>query len=124
MGINIDIHTDIFSVFKTDDWKSRNIITIPENVVLPDDDHIVINVHHQPSEGNCITGQLFIEIKTVSGVGPRPARLIADTLDSYLEQKSFSHTQFFRSSFSGKGVYASEPAKYLSVYTIPFKHYR
>ena len=120
---------DIYSVFDSTAWKANNVVTYPADYVPPDNSTEFIRLSIIPSgeslNSNSISGVVMIDIYIKAGYGSNRIWEIADLLDSFLVEKSFSLstsvTQFFNSSV-GEG---DDPDKTLNrkIYTIPFKHF-
>ena len=132
MGKYSALQNDIFSVFNSPAWKAENVKTFPA-------DFIAINAGNEYLRVNVIAGTiginrrsvsgiLIIDIFTPAGLGPKRANLIADKLDSYLENKSVSlsadaTTQFGTSVLTPLGTDRDNPSLSRSSYEIPFNFF-
>jgi len=132
MGKYLNLEEDIFSVFSSSEWIAENIKTFPSNFVEMNGGNTYIRVSIIPSgtgiNEKSISGIVIIDIYTPAGNGPKAATLIADTLDSYLQNKSISLvsgnvTQFLQSSFAPKGRDRDTKSLYVTNYTIPFNYF-
>jgi hypothetical protein len=132
MGKYTNLEQDVYSVFSSNEWKAEDIKTFPTNFVVmnaTNDEFIRVSVipSGNPINRYSLAGVLIIDIFTAAGGGTRRASIIADTLDSYLVNKSKSTstgvTQFGISSLLHNGVDKASPILHKSTYTITFNFY-
>jgi hypothetical protein len=131
MGKYEILERDVYSVFNSNEWKAENIKTFPTNFVAmnTNDEFIRVSVipSGKPIDRYSLAGILIIDIFTAAGSGTRRAMIIADTLDSYLVNKSkntgSSVTQFGISSMSHTGPDKALPVIHKSTYTINFNFF-
>lgn len=132
MGKYTDLQEDVFSVFGSVGWQAENLKTYPSNYVANSNGNEFLRVNVIPGAVGVnrisASGVVLIEIFTESGVGPSRYFAIADILDRYLENKSFSlssqrSTQFETSTLSGAQPDKDNPALCRVLYTIPFNFF-
>jgi hypothetical protein len=132
MGKYADLEKDVYSVFSSNEWKAEEIKTFPTNFVVmntTNDEFIRVSVipSGKPIDRYSLAGILIIDIFTAAGSGTRRASIIADTLDSYLTNKSKNTgsglTQFGISSLAHLGADKALPVIHKSTYTISFNFF-
>ena len=121
---------DIYSIFDSDAWKNRNILTFPENYAGSATTYIVLSVVFSGGSlnGLSISGLLLVDVYTEANKGPYQAILIADALDEFLSEKLITtgnkfNTQFSKSNLASLGKDSANPLLYRHTYTIPFSHF-
>jgi hypothetical protein len=135
MGKYTSVYEDAFSVFAMPTWISEGIKVVPQNYLASGlgDEYLRVSVL---TGGNLayrnlfdsVTGQLIIDIFVASGNGPKRLAAIADTLDTYLAQKTIytlaNHSiQFGSSGMNPMGLDSANPSLYRGSYSIPFNYF-
>ena len=121
---------DIFSIFALPSWKLEGIATYPANYASSEHDAEYIRISIIPgSQGinaYSVEGIVMIDIFTAYGYGDRRSLEIADTLDTFLVNKTFSTngktTQIFESTLKSASN-ADDTTLDRKIFTIPFKHF-
>lgn len=124
--------TSVFSVFDQAGWKSENIKTFPSDYVAIDAGNEFLRVTIIPSgqalNRLSVSGILMIDVFTAAGNGPKRAMLLADKLDTYLQNKTIAATggnvQFGESAVRPLGKDTANPSLTRHSYTIPFNLFR
>ncbi len=125
------LETDIFSIFKSNEWKAESLEIVPANFAAKGSkEYIRVNIIPSGIGINkeSISGILLIDIFIAAGNGSKRTFEIADKLDLYLAYKSLSSeagivTQFLGSSLSPSGLDKDNKLLYRSLYTIPFNYF-
>lgn len=124
------LYKDVYSIFAQAAWKSENIKTFPENFVGSSDKYIRVNIVSGSDSVNklSVSGQLIVDIFTPAGEGTIAATEIADKLDVYLCNKTFStghsgNTQMFASTLVSLGKDTVNTNLFRFKYSIPFNFF-
>jgi hypothetical protein len=132
MGKYTSSQTDIFSVFDSAGWKAEGIHTFPADYQGSGLGSEFVKISIIPSGAGVnrasISGLVIIDIFTPAGLGPNRQNVIADKLDTYLQNKflntaSGGTTQFFSSALKPLGQDKANPSLSRSSYEIPFKFF-
>ena len=132
MGKYSDLISNVFSVFALPAWKATGLETVPQGFVgTQPPPYIRVSVLASGSGLNALStsGIIIADIFTVNGMGPSPAALIADQLDTFLLAKSFSYdgsvTQIAaESNFRVIGPDPENNSLCRSVYQAQFNHFK
>jgi len=127
MGKYVLTESEIFTLFDSAEWKAEAIPTFPANFDQESGGKEWIRMSIVPNGDSLnmlsISGVLMIELFIATGRGPRPISVIADTLDSYLQQRTFGTTQFFKSALGPVERDRDNPILARAIYSIPFSHF-
>jgi hypothetical protein len=120
LGRYSNLLDDVFSLFASQEWIDEGFLVVPKEHVT---DKTIVEygrfslVTSNESFKDSLSGIMFIDIFTPSGVGPKRAYQIADTFDKYFAGQSLATqgniaiTQFRReSNFEPRGVDPKNPA--------------
>jgi hypothetical protein len=126
------IKDDIYNVFNSLEWRSENILVVPEHFTAEINTLPYIRLTIAPSRANMIgygiekeiTGLMILSIFASSEKGDTAVYDIAEKLDSYFQAKTLSNkTQFQVSYLVVEGIEKDNPKVYRANYFIPFKNY-
>lgn len=127
MGKYVAAEQAVFNVFDSPEWQAEGIRAVPLGFDGPVTETSYIRLSVIPNgasvNSGSISGLVMIEIFTAWGEGPRPSTIIADKLDEYLQHKSYTGIQLFKSSMAVFARDSSNPTLGRSIYSIPFSHF-
>jgi len=120
------LENDIFSVFEKPEWANEGIPTFPANYKIPEGLVEFIRINILPGSPGynirSISGVLILEIFSLVGVGSTRTYQIADILDTYLNGKTVSNTQFMGSVLDSIVVDAVNESLNKTKYQISFNY--
>lgn len=132
MGKHAQATMDVFSIFGKTEWVTAFGAnkTFPQDFTGGGDEFIRISVILSGTGVNRVSasGVLIIEIYTTAGLGPARQNVIADLLDSFLENKSViteggKSTQFQNSALMPLGTDKANPALAKARYELPMNYF-
>jgi len=124
-----DVLNDIMSIFGTVEWIAENIATFPNNNRGVSTEYIRVTpiLGNEPLNRKSHSGVLNIDIFITAGEGPKRAFQIADSLDSYIQNKTIAlsagSTQFGVSNLVSYGLDRDNTSLYRYVYSINFNYF-